>query len=209
MAYDLQEQEQIDSLKAFWQQWGKLIGGAVLAVTISYLGYKGYAYYQAGQAAKAAVVFADLEQASATADIAKVKASANLLQSDYAGTSFAAEGALLAAKVAFDKNDTATAQTQLGWVVANSKDEALVAVAHLRLAAILLDQKRYDGAIAELTQAHPSSFDALFLDQKGDVYAAKGEQAAARDAYKGALAKLQGESPNRQFIQTKLDALGG
>lgn len=209
MAYDLQEQEQIDSMKAFWQQWGKLISGAVVAISVAYLGYKAFGYYQSAQASKAAVVFADVEQAAQSQDLAKVKNSAGLLQSDYSSTAYAADAALLAAKVAFEKNDLATAQAQLSWVVQNVKDESMVAVAHLRLATIELDQKRYDAAIAELGQAHPSAFDALFLDQKGDVHAAKGDKAAARDAYKAALAKLVGESPNRQFIQTKLDALGG
>ncbi|MBA4707653.1 YfgM family protein [Aquitalea aquatica] len=209
MAYDLQEQEQIDSMKAFWQQWGKLISGAVVAISVAYLGYKAFGYYQSAQASKAAVVFADVEQAAQSQDLAKVKSSAGLLQSDYSSTAYAADAALLAAKVAFEKNDLATAQAQLSWVVQNVKDESMVAVAHLRLATIELDQKRYDAAIAELGQAHPSAFDALFLDQKGDVHAAKGDKAAARDAYKAALAKLVGESPNRQFIQTKLDALGG
>lgn len=209
MAYDLQEQEQIDSMKAFWQQWGKLISGAVVAISVAYLGYKAFGYYQSAQASKAAVVFADVEQAAQSQDLAKVKSSAGLLQSDYSSTAYAADAALLAAKVAFEKNDLATAQAQLSWVVQNVKDESMVAVAHLRLATIELDQKRYDAAIAELGQAHPSAFDALFLDQKGDVHAAKGDKAAARDAYKAALAKLIGESPNRQFIQTKLDALGG
>lgn len=209
MAYDLQEQEQIDSMKAFWQQWGKLISGAVVAISVAYLGYKAFGYYQNAQASKAAVVFADVEQAAQSQDLAKVKGAAGLLQSDYSSTAYAADAALLAAKVAFEKNDLATAQAQLSWVVQNVKDESMVAVAHLRLATIELDQKRYDAAIAELGQAHPSAFDALFLDQKGDVHAAKGDKAAARDAYKAALAKLVGESPNRQFIQTKLDALGG
>ncbi|RQO76033.1 hypothetical protein DBR44_04840 [Aquitalea sp. FJL05] len=209
MAYDLQEQEQIDSMKAFWQQWGKLISGAVVAISVAYLGYKAFGYYQSAQASKAAVVFADVEQAAQSQDLAKVRSSAGLLQSDYSSTAYAADAALLAAKVAFEKNDLATAQAQLSWVVQNVKDESMVAVAHLRLATIELDQKRYDAAIAELGQAHPSAFDALFLDQKGDVHAAKGDKAAARDAYKAALAKLVGESPNRQFIQTKLDALGG
>ena len=83
------------------------------------------------------------------------------------------------------------------------------AIARLRLASLLLDQKTYDAAIAELNKEHPAGFDALFLDLKGDVLVAKGDAAAARDAYKSALAKLVGDSPNRQFIQTKLDALGG
>lgn len=91
----------------------------------------------------------------------------------------------------------------------NGKDEELQAIARLRLASLLLDQKKFDGAIGELNQAHPAAFDAEFLELKGDVFVAKGDSNGARDAYKAALAKMQGESPNRQLVQTKLDALGG
>lgn len=209
MAFDLQEQEQIDSLKAFWQQWGKLIGGAVLAVSLGYLGYKAYGMYQRGQSEKAAAAYEAVDDAVAAKDIAKLKSAAQQLQGEYAGTLYASRAALVLAKAAFDKNDPALAASQLEWVLKNGKDEELQAIARLRLASLLLDQKKFDGAIGELNQAHPTAFDAEFLELKGDVFVAKGDSNGARDAYKAALAKMQGESPNRQLVQTKLDALGG
>ncbi|MCP1293137.1 MULTISPECIES: tetratricopeptide repeat protein [Chromobacterium] len=209
MAFDLQEQEQIDSIKAFWQQWGKLIAGVLAASAIAYLGFKGYRYYQEQQAQKAAAAYENIDAAVASKDIAKLKSAVTLLQNDFGSSAYATRGSLILAKAAFDKNELALAKSQLEWVLANSKDESVSAIARLRLASLLLDQKTYDAAIAELNKAHPAGFDALFLDLKGDVLVAKGDAAAARDAYKSALAKLVGDSPNRQFIQTKLDALGG
>ncbi|AUH49999.1 hypothetical protein CXB49_03730 [Chromobacterium sp. ATCC 53434] len=209
MAFDLQEQEQIDSLKVFWQQWGKLIGGAVLALSLGYLGYKAYGMYQRGQSEKAAVAYEAVDDAVAAKDIAKLKAAIQQLQGEYAGTVYASRGALVLAKAAFDKNDAALAESQLQWVLKNGNDVELQAIARLRLASLLLDQKKYEGAIGELSQEHPAAFDAQYLELKGDVFVAKGDSAAARDAYKAALAKLVEESPNRQLVQTKLDALGG
>ncbi|KMN36271.1 MULTISPECIES: YfgM family protein [Chromobacterium] len=209
MAFDLQEQEQIDSIKAFWQQWGKLIAGVLAASAIAYLGFKGYRYYQEDQAQKAAAAYENVDAAVTAKDIAKLKSAVTLLQNDFGSTAYATRGSLILAKAAFDKSDLALAKSQLEWVLANSKDVSVSAIARLRLASLLLDQKTYDAAIAELNKEHPAGFDALFLDLKGDVLVAKGDAAAARDAYKSALAKLVGDSPNRQFIQTKLDALGG
>ncbi|MBN3005238.1 tetratricopeptide repeat protein [Chromobacterium alkanivorans] len=209
MAFDLQEQEQIDSIKAFWQQWGKLIAGVLAASAIAYLGFKGYRYYQEQQAQKAAAAYENIDAAVAGKDIAKLKSAVTLLQNDFGSSAYATRGSLILAKAAFDKSDLALAKSQLEWVLANSKDESASAIARLRLASLLLDQKAYDAAIAELNKEHAAGFDALFLDLKGDVLVAKGDAAAARDAYKSALAKLVGDSPNRQFIQTKLDALGG
>lgn len=209
MAFDLQEQEQIDELKAFWAQWGKWISAAVLAAALGYLGTKGWTYYQQSQAEKASAVYDEVASAAQAGDLAKMKGSMAVLQSDYGRTAYASRAALLAAKTAFDKQDLALAKSQLTWAVEHAKEPALQAVARLRLAAVLLDEKRYDAAIAELNQEHVSAYDALFLDLKGDVYAAKGDSKAARDQYRSALAKLVGDSPNRQYIQTKLDALGG
>ncbi|OWY37767.1 hypothetical protein CEK28_15180 [Xenophilus sp. AP218F] len=208
MAFDLQEQEQIDSMKAFWQQWGKLIGGVVLAASLGYLGFKGYHLYQQSQAEKAALAYENVENAIVAKDVAKLKSAALALQSDYAGTAYASRSALVLAKAAFDKGDAALAKSQLEWITQHSKDESVVAIARLRLASLQLDQKAYDAAVAELNKEHPAAFDALYLELKGDVFVAKGDSGAARDAYKAALAKLVGDSPNRQLIQTKLDALG-
>ncbi|OBU86653.1 YfgM family protein [Chromobacterium subtsugae] len=208
MAFDLQEQEQIDSLKAFWQQWGKLIGGAVLAVCLGTFGFKGYQWHQKEQSEKAAAAYEAVDSAVAAKDIAKLKSAAQLLQGEYAGTIYASRSALVLAKAAFDKNDPALATSQLEWAAKNGKDEAIQAIARMRLASLHLDQKQYDAAISELNQEHPAAFDAQYLELKGDVFVAKGDNAAARDAYKAALAKLVEESPVRQLVQTKLDALG-
>ncbi|HJU49580.1 MAG TPA: tetratricopeptide repeat protein [Pseudogulbenkiania sp.] len=205
----MQEQEQIDELKAFWAQWGKWISAAVLAAALGYLGTKGWTYYQQSQAEKASAVYDDVASAAQAGDLARLKSSIAVLQSDYGRTAYASRAALLVAKAAFDKQDLALAKSQLGWAVEHASEPALQAVARLRLAAVLLDEKRYDAAITELSQEHASAFDALFLDLKGDVYTAKGDSKAARDQYKSALAKLVGDSPSRQYIQTKLDALGG
>lgn len=209
MAYDLQEQEQIDALKGFWAQWGKLIGGAVLAVSLGFIGYKAWQTYQKSQAEQAAVVYGQLEQQLQAGQLDKAKATVATLQKDYAASAYAANGSLLAAKLAFDSKELGVARSQLKWVIEHAdKDETLQAVARLRLAAVLLDEKQYDVALAELAMAHPVAFDAMFLDLKADVLVARGDLGGAREAYKAALAKSAPEAPVREFIQAKLDSLG-
>jgi predicted negative regulator of RcsB-dependent stress response len=209
MAFDLQEQEQIDSLKIFWNQWGKWIATAVAVLAVGYLGYKGYGIYQAKQVEAAAAVFSEVDAALQGQDLAKVKSTTARIEKDYAGTPFAPRAAFLAAKAGFDKNEPAYAEAQLNWVVANAKESSLVALAQLRLASVLMDEKRYDAAIALLNRAHDAAFDAAYFDAKGDVLILKGDKGGARDAYKASLAKLAGDAPSRQYVQTKLDALGG
>lgn len=209
MAYDLQEQEQIDAIKNFWGQWGKLVSGVILLGLLSYVGYKGWQMYQAGETAKAAVIYAQIEQQAQAGTLDKVKAATSLLQTTHPSSVYASNASLLAAKLAFDHGDLGFARAQLKWVIANGgKDESLLAVARLRLATVLLDEKQYDAALAELAQAHPASYDALFLDLKGDVLVARGDTAGARDSYKAALVKVPPDGTLRDFIQTKLESLG-
>jgi len=209
MAFDLQEQEQIDSIKAFWAQWGKLLSAVVLAALLSYLGYKGWQMYRAAESAKAATIYSQLEQQIQAGSLDKAKATAAVLQRDYPSSALSSNAALLAAKLAFERNDLGFARAQLKWVLASgNQDASLQAVARLRLATVLLDEKQYDAALAELAQAHPASFDTLFLDLKGDVLVARGDMSGARDSYKAALAKAAPDATLRDFIQTKLDSLG-
>lgn len=80
MAFDLQEQEQIAEFKAWWESWGKSIAVGVLIVFVGYFGWKGWNSYLETQSAKAGVMYASLETLAGGKDVAKVKASAELLK---------------------------------------------------------------------------------------------------------------------------------
>ncbi len=209
MAFDLEEQEQIDSMKAFWNHTGKWIAVVVAGLALGYVGYKAWTLHEQSLAREAAVAYSALEKKAIAGDLAGLRKDVTAIETDYVKTSYASRAALLVARVANDKGDTAFARTQLSWVVEHSTEPGLKSVALLRLAAIELDQKNYPAALTALGREHDAAFDAEFLDLKGDVQFAKGDTAAARDSYKSAVAKLSGDSPSRPFIQTKLEALGG
>ncbi|GGY05411.1 YfgM family protein [Paludibacterium paludis] len=209
MAFDLQEQEQIDSMKAFWHQYGKWLAALFAALVLAYLGYKGWGMYQKDQVRDAAQSYAELEKKIIAGDLDGVRKATASIETTYGKTPYGARAALLAARLGFDRNDTAFARAQLSWAAEHASEPGIKAVALLRLAGLELDQKNFPAALAALAREHDAAFDAEFLDMKGDVQLAKGDKPAARDAYKSAVAKLPGDSPSRQFIQTKLEALGG
>jgi len=87
---------------------------------------------------------------------------------------------------------------------------SIAAVARLRLAAVLLDEKAYDEALKVLAAKPEPAFEALFEESRGDVLQAQGKGAEAKAAYQAALGKLaSGDAVGRELIQLKLDALGG
>ena len=209
--YDLEEQEQIDSIKTWWKMYGNLVTGVILAGSLSVIGWQGWNWYQRSQSAQASAIYAVLEQAVATRDAQRVKAAAGELAEKFGGTSYAALGALVAARQSFEAGDLKTAKAQLSWAADKGKDE-IKDMARLRLAAVLLDEKAYDEALKQLESAPAAAFAARFLELKGDVLAAQGKKPEARTAYKAALDKGEGHEgrggAGRELLRQKLESLG-
>ncbi|HEX5675151.1 MAG TPA: tetratricopeptide repeat protein [Azonexus sp.] len=209
--YDLEEQEQIDSIKTWWKMYGNLVTGVILAGSLAVIGWQGWHWYQRSQAAQASAIYGVLEQAVAVRDAQRVKAAAGELAEKFGGTSYAALGALVAARQSFEAGDLKTAKAQLSWAADKGKDE-IKDLARLRLAAVLLDEKAYDEALKQLESAHAAAFAARFLELKGDVLAAQGKKPEARTAYKAALDKGEGHEgrggAGRELLRQKLDNLG-
>ncbi|MBL8433265.1 MAG: tetratricopeptide repeat protein [Dechloromonas sp.] len=209
--YDLEEQEQIDTLKTWWKMYGNLVTGVVVAGSLAVIGWQGWNWYQRSQAAQASAIYGVLEQAVAARDAQKVKAAAGELAEKFGGTTYAALGALVAARQSFEAGDLKTARAQLTWAADNGKDE-IRDLARLRLASVLLDEKAYDEALKQLEAAHAAAFAARFLELKGDVLAAAGKKPEARAAYQAALDKgevREGRGgAGRELLRQKLDSLG-
>ncbi len=206
--YDLEEQEQIDSLKTWWKMYGNLVTGVVLAASLAVVGWQGWSWYKGSQAAGAAAIYGVLERAAGAGDAQKVKAAAGELAEKYGRTMYASLGAMLAARQSFDAGDLKTAKTQLGWVAENGKDE-IRDLARLRLAAVQLDEQAYDEALKQLDASHAPAFDASFAELRGDVLVAQGKKAEARAAYQKAMEKMaEKQGASRELLQQKLDSLG-
>lgn len=207
MAYDLEEQEQLAQFKAWWQKYGNLLLTVVTVVLLGFAAYNGWRWYERDQAASAAAVYAQLEQAIAARDAAKVQTLAASIREHYGRTTYAAIAALQAAKVNADTGDFAKAAEQLRWVIDKSGHDELTMIARVRLAGVLLDDKKYDEALQALIFEAPANYLPTVLDRRADVLAAQGKSDEARATYKEALAKAEEQHPLRAIIQLKLDAL--
>ncbi len=206
--YDLEEQEQLDELKAWWKQYRKLIALVIVAAAATVGGFQGWSYYQQKQGIEAGELYSQLQAALGGGDVKKVQDIATVLAEKYARSGYASFAALIGARVAFESGDTATAKTRLQWVIDNGRNDETREIARLRLAAVLLDEKRYDDALRLLDMQHIDALSALYADLKGDVLVAQGKTHEARSAYQLALDKSDAKSGHRVLIQLKLDALG-
>ena len=207
MAYDLEEQEQLATMKAWWTQYGNLVTWLLIAALAVYAGWSGWNYYQRNQAAQAGQLFDELQKSVAAKDNVKVQRAAQDMEEKFPRTAYAQMTGLTAAKSAFDSNDLKTAKLQLQWVIDHAADEEYKAVAKVRLAGVLLDEKAYDEGLKLLASDFPAAFAGLVADRKGDLLAAQNKLPEARASYQAALAVMEPRNPGRQLIQLKLDAI--
>ena len=207
MAYDLEEQEQLDALKDWWKHNSKMVIAGVAVGFFCLAGYQGWKYWQFTQARQASAQFEKLSQLSLT-DIKQIRSVSGQIMEQYPSTPYAARAALLAARANYEANDAKSAQAQVEWAMAHAKDDAVKAIAQLQLAGFQMDEKKYDDALKTLSEKHDPAFDGLFADRRGDILSAQGKTEEARKAYSEALAKLDEKEGLRKLTGQKLDALG-
>lgn len=206
---DLEEQEQLDELKHFWKQYGNFVTWALLAVLAVFGGWNGYQQWERSQASQAASMFDEVERVVATGDVGMAERAFSDIKERFGRTAYAQQSGLLVAKLAYEKEKPEVARSALSWVAEKSSDEGYAAIAKLRLAGILMDEKSFDAALKLLDVGAPLEFQALFSDRKGDIYAAQGKAIEARALYQKAYAELDDRSDYRRLIEIKLNSVGG
>lgn len=209
MAYDLEQQEQIDSLKEWWNKYGNLLTWVLILVLSGYAAWTGWKLYQGNQATKASQLYEEVQKAIGAKDTAKVQRAASDMEQKFGRTAYAEMTALAAAKAAFDAGNLKEAATHLQWTADHGQDAEYKAIARIRLAGISLDTKAYDEGLKVLSGSFPAAFEGAVADRKGDILLAQNKRDEARDAYQLALKSMDQKNPGRQLVQLKLDALGG
>lgn len=205
---DLEEQEQLDQLKAFWKRYGNLVTWLLIAALAAYAGWNGWTWYQRDQAEKSGAMFDQLDKAAQAGDAAQAGRVFADMKDRYPRTAFTEQGGLLAAKVQFDKGQADAALATLAWVAANAAEAEYQTIAKLRAAGILLDQKKYDEALKQLDGASAPEFVALVNDRRGDVLLAQGKKDDAKAAFTRAWQAMDAAVGYRRLIEAKLTALG-
>lgn len=209
---DLEEQEQLDELKAFWKKYGNLITWLLVAALGGYAAWNGWHWYQRDQAVKAGAMYDQLDKAVQAGDVDQSARVFADLKSRYPGTAFTEQGGLLTAKLQFEKGKADDALTTLAWVEANATEAEYQTVARLRAAGVLLDQKKYDEALKRLDAVvlkdGAAEFGALVADRRGDILLAQGKADDAKAAYTKAWQTMDAKVDYRRLIEAKLTALG-
>ncbi len=210
MAFDLEEQEQLAAVKGWWHDNGTRLLSLIAVVVIGISGWQSWRIWQANQAQQAGAQYEVLLKAAQAGDAKALRDAGGTLVETFPGTLYASMGALVAARFHVERADPKNAKAQLQWVLERSPSEELRDLARLRLAAVLVDEKAHDEALALLEAKHAAPFDGQYAALKGDILVAKNKAADAKAAYRLALEKTDAKSVQfRNSVQLRLDALGG
>ena len=205
---DLEEQEQIDQIKHYWERWGTLVTGIIVLAALGFASWNVYNFWDRRQATQSAVLYDEVERAAQAGDSARVERAFNDIRERFGRTAYAQQAGLAASKVLLDKGNTDGAKGALTWVADKGRDDGLQAIAHLRLASILADAKSYDEALKQLDTKLPLAFTPLVADRKGDILSAQGKLSEAAAAYSSAWKGFDAQSEYRRLVEIKLNALG-
>jgi predicted negative regulator of RcsB-dependent stress response len=199
------DEEKVEAIKKWWKDNGLSVVAGVVIGLGAVFGWRWWGQYEDSVAQEASAAF---EELMATAEVPggeAPQAKAGAIADAYASTAYAALAALMKARVAVEAGDTAAARLALEEAIAKAPDPALARVAALRLARVLLAESNLDEARAVLDRHEDAGpFSGDFAAVRGDIAAAAGRTAEAREAYAAALAA---GTANPELVQLKLDNL--
>ena len=211
------EDEQIEQLKRFWNDYGTAI---LLAVAIALAGFAGWKMWQKNrldQATIATSTYQDMNTAlqKLQGDPADKTSNTNLqknaqkLMTEYAGTPYATNAGLLLAKHAIQNNDLKEAAKQLQWVLTQKLDDGVRVMTTVRLARVKAASGDNAAALVLLTNENDEAFSPLVNEARGDFNQALGKLDVARAAYQAADASLlKREEPVNPLLELKMAGVG-
>jgi len=205
---DLEEQEQLDQLKAFWNQYGNLISGVLIVLAGAYLSWFGWNWYQREQGVKAGAMYDEFDRAAQAADAERAGRIFGDMKARFPRAAFTGQAGLAAAKLAGEKGQADAARADLAWVAESASESEYRTIARLRLAGQLLDEKKYDEALKQLDGVEGEDFQALAADRRGDILMAQGKADEAKAAYAKAWAGMDAKVDYRRVVEAKLNVLG-
>jgi len=207
MALDLEEQEQVDELKALWKKYGDYITRGAIAFFVLYGLFQGWGYYQTKQSLGASELYQSITvmDEKNTKDIMQKSQS---LIDEFSGTPYAGRAAILFAKASYAEGHKDKAKEKLEWASRHAKESATESIALIQLGQILLEEKKYDEALKKANAVDNEGYLGLSNDLKGDVLNATGKKEDAKKAYLEALKRFGPKDPYARFTQEKLESLG-
>ena len=209
MDLNLVEDDEHEKVKKWWQENRMpIISGVVLGLSII-VGFNWWGEYKTGRAETASMLYLDLLKNDAETSKGSITAMdvGQKIIDEYHDTPYAGKAALIVARIAYDNKDIEGAKAQLNWAIDHSDQFETVHAARLRLANILMVEKKFNEALDLLSVEHMEGFESHYYEMRGDIYLKLEQPAKARDAYRAAIDGLAAGSMYEPILKMKMDAI--
>lgn len=200
------EEEQVEAIKKWWKENGRSVIGGIVLGFLLIGGWQGWQGWQRNTGESASLAFDTMRQSVATANFDKALEDGKRVIGEFSGSAYASFAALELAKLAYQRGEKSVARNHLQWVADSAPEPTLREVGRLRLAQLLLDMKELAALDALLATPPLPAFAGEFAILQGDMQAARGDAAAARESYQEALVKGVGDET---LVRMKLVDVGG
>jgi predicted negative regulator of RcsB-dependent stress response len=207
MALDLEEQEQVDELKALWKKYGTYITRGAIAFFVLYGLFQGWGYYQNKQSLNASEAYQSIVVLDEK-NTKEIMQKAQSLMDAYGGSPYAGRAAILFAKASYAEGLKDKTKEKLEWASSHAKESATESIALIQLGQVLLEEKKYEEALKKANDVDNEGYLGLANDLKGDALRAMGKKEDAKKAYLEALKQFGPKDPYAKFTQEKLETLG-
>ena len=204
------EEEQVEAIKkwlkenGFWLIIGVAVGLGLLG------GWRHWQNYTTQQGQQASTLY---DQALSSLEEEKIKPAqefAGKLLSEHSNSPYAALAALNLARQDMEAGDIDGSHVRLQWVIAqNTSFPELTHIARLRKARLFLSQDKRAEAKSLIEGIDAGAFKGGYAELQGDIAIAEGQLDAARTAYTEALKSEDLSLKHREWLQMKLEDLGG
>lgn len=207
MSTYMTEEEQLESIKKWWKQYGNIVTVILSIILFSIAGYRYLHWHQEKVTQQASVAFEQMMVALSNHNNKAVRAYANELINQHNRTVYADAAHMTLAKIYVSKNKLDKATVELKSVATNSKMPALKQIAKIRLARILAAEKSYTNALKELGSIDDDTYLPVINELKGDIYGATGQYEEAMNSYKMALDEVKNNGMGNLFLEMKTNQI--
>lgn len=188
----LSDDEQVERLKAWWNENGRSIIAGVVIGLGGFFAWQWWGSYQDQLAGEGAGAYERFAQAAAVGDVVKTDDALAQLQSEFGGTSYYEFAALELARQQVNSGSLQAAEKTLREVLKHTSDSALKPMLEIRLARLLLAQERLDEAGKLLDSIKGEAYAADVSAIRGEIAFRQGRMEEARSALE--QAQQQGNS---------------
>tara|TARA_B100000575_G_C23138960_1_gene662352 strand:- start:460 stop:1119 length:660 start_codon:yes stop_codon:yes gene_type:complete len=204
MREDLEQQEQMQNLKAFWKANGKWITSILSLVFIIVASVNGWKLWNNYKKEKASNILNSVEKQIEAQNLDVALRLYTEISDDYSDTLQSGLAGLLVAKALVSDGQSDQAASILKGLTGNSQVKWL---AIIRLSSIFLDLNRPGEVVKIIPENIPEHWVGIILDRRGDAFATMGNFDSAKKDWSKALDYYNQNGGNQdvtRFISRKL-----